>query len=338
MVDVFISYSHEDYAHAAELAQLLEEAQYVVWWDRNLVGGTHYRDIIDEKLKQAKKVIVLWSASSVGAGFVIDEAQEAKDLHKLIPIVIDNCKPPLGFRDIHTLYIKKFQAVAETIVASIEDKPLAHTATGWRIWTLRRTVLAPALISVCGFFVLGIAFLLFHQQHTPTALDLATSASVYSSDDLNAVVVFPINVLSLDTTQRKNSVLILRDGDGQARVKIARSPPAEIKDIHKAQQQERDQLERLGFTVTYAAPEKDTNWSNWYVLSGLANGTVFYYRRWLYPDNVASIEFTFPKSSGKLYEDVIPMMMRGLIFSEPYLRTHDVSAPAEQSDRGHISQ
>ncbi|MFI4997767.1 MAG: TIR domain-containing protein, partial [Hyphomicrobiales bacterium] len=33
MVDVFISYAREDRSQAAELAELLEEAGYTVWWD-----------------------------------------------------------------------------------------------------------------------------------------------------------------------------------------------------------------------------------------------------------------------------------------------------------------
>src|ERR1700722_7131396 len=77
MTDVFISYAREDRSQAAELAQLLEEAGYTVWWDWRLVGGSQYREIIDAKLTEARKVIVLWSVRSVGSAFVIDEAQEA---------------------------------------------------------------------------------------------------------------------------------------------------------------------------------------------------------------------------------------------------------------------
>ena len=79
MIDVFISYAREDRRFAAELAQMLEKHNYQVWWDWNLIGGANYREIIGGKLKEARKVIVLWSENSVHSAFVIDEAQEAKD-------------------------------------------------------------------------------------------------------------------------------------------------------------------------------------------------------------------------------------------------------------------
>ena len=39
VTDVFISYAREDRAQAGELAQLLEQHGYTVWWDFDLVGG-----------------------------------------------------------------------------------------------------------------------------------------------------------------------------------------------------------------------------------------------------------------------------------------------------------
>src|SRR5262249_18195 len=128
MSDIFISYASEDRAEAAELAKLLEGRGYTVWWDWNLTGGTQYRETIASELRKARKVIVLWSRHSIGSSFVLDEAQEAKDERKLIPISIDNSQPPLGFRDIHTLYIQKFQDVAEVIFASIEDRSPIYVA------------------------------------------------------------------------------------------------------------------------------------------------------------------------------------------------------------------
>src|SRR5262245_59008543 len=109
MTQLFISYARENRQDAAELAAILEANGYSVWWDPNLVGGTDFRAAIRQQLHRAKKVLVLWSRQSIESGFVIDEANEAKSLGKLVPICIDDCRPPLGFGDLHTISIVNFR-------------------------------------------------------------------------------------------------------------------------------------------------------------------------------------------------------------------------------------
>ncbi len=309
MVDVFISYAREDRPQAAELAQLLEEAGYIVWWDSNLAGGAQYRQIISEKMAEARKVIVLWSTHSVTSAFVIDEAQEAKDKNKLIPIVIDNVQPPLGFRDIHTLYIKKFHAVADVIVASIEDKAPIYTS-------LARQMTIPkvpyVVVGIVALFVIAVVGFLILNKPSPISEPIY---KVYNSEELGVAFAFPINILSLDTTERKQRRLTLRDGEGHPRVRILRTALPDFKDVKLGRQREKDELEKLGYTLTYIAPEKDDNWKNWYVLSGVTNNTVFYYRRWYFEKSVGSIEFIFPKELAPLYDKLIPTMTQELVFS-----------------------
>ena len=310
MTDVFISYAREDRSQAAELAQLLEEAGYTVWWDWRLVGGSQYREIIDAKLTEARKVIVLWSVRSVGSAFVIDEAQEAKDKRKLIPIVIDASRPPLGFRDIHTLYIKKFHAVSDAIIASIEDKSPVHASLARRI-TLPRLVYAvtAAIVSLAAVAVVTYSLI------RPGML-IEPVYKIYNSAELGVTLEFPTNVLSLDTTERKQRRLTLRDGDGRPRIRILRTGLPSSRDIKLARQQEIEQLEKLSYTLTYIAPEHERNWKNWYVLSGITNNTVFYFRRWYVEDSVVSIEFIFPKELAPLYDKLIPAMTQELSFTE----------------------
>jgi len=45
-------------------------------------------------------VVVLWSTSSVRSQYVRDEAQEGLDLGKLVPVLIEAVKPPMGFRQL----------------------------------------------------------------------------------------------------------------------------------------------------------------------------------------------------------------------------------------------
>jgi hypothetical protein len=70
------------------------------------------------------------------------------------------------------------------------------------------------------------------------------------------------------------------------------------------------------YTLTYVAPEKERTWKNWYVLSGVANNMVFYYRRWYLEDSIGSIEFNFLKELSPLYDKLIPAMTQELSFTE----------------------
>lgn len=120
---LFISYARDNRAEAQELAHLLEAKGFEVWWDTSLVGGSNFRDVIQRKIVDARKVLVLWSRQSVVSGFVIDEANEARKLGKLIPISIDDAQPPLGFGDVHTLSTTSLREDVQAILAAIDDKP-----------------------------------------------------------------------------------------------------------------------------------------------------------------------------------------------------------------------
>ena len=98
MASVFLSYDHEDPVRAAPIAAALEAHGHSVWWDRHIHGGAEYDSEIEGAVERAQAVIVLWSQNSVRSAWVRDEAAEGRDAGKLIPILIDNVKPPMGFR------------------------------------------------------------------------------------------------------------------------------------------------------------------------------------------------------------------------------------------------
>jgi hypothetical protein len=72
------------------------------------------------------------------------------------------------------------------------------------------------------------------------------------------------------------------------------------------------QLKKMNFSVTYIAPEREQNWSNWYVLSGVNHGTEFYFRRWYCEDSIVSIEFMYAKELAPLFDNLIPKMTHEL--------------------------
>ena len=105
MSRVFLSYAREDIDAARELAEQIAHAGHDVWWDRHLHGGSRFVAEIDKALKDAEAVVVLWTAASVESAWVQDEAAEGRDKGRLVPASLGSAKPPLGFRQFHTVVI-----------------------------------------------------------------------------------------------------------------------------------------------------------------------------------------------------------------------------------------
>jgi len=103
VADVFVSYVSEDRSIAEKIASGLEGAGFSVWWDRHIHGGAGFRKEIDRQLGAAKVVVVPWSTTSLESEWVCDEAQQARDHNKLIPVRLDSVQPPLGFRQAQSL-------------------------------------------------------------------------------------------------------------------------------------------------------------------------------------------------------------------------------------------
>ena len=100
MSDIFISYAHEDRETARSLAQILDSLGWGVWWDRTILAGEAFDQVIEEALDSARCVIVIWSQHSVASRWVRTEAEEAARRRVLVPVVIDQVKIPLAFRRI----------------------------------------------------------------------------------------------------------------------------------------------------------------------------------------------------------------------------------------------
>jgi adenylate cyclase len=100
---IFLSYARDDVDAARQLAGGLAQAGHDVWWDRHLHGGSRFAREIERALKNAEAVVVLWSDASLDSAWVQDEAAEARDSERLVPASIGSAKPPLGFRQFHTI-------------------------------------------------------------------------------------------------------------------------------------------------------------------------------------------------------------------------------------------
>jgi TIR domain len=102
LADVFISYASEDRERARVIAQALGDRGWMVWGDREIPVGRSYSEVIEHELMTAACVVVLWSKASVKSPWVLNEAREGSMRHVLVPILIEDVRPPLDFRHLQT--------------------------------------------------------------------------------------------------------------------------------------------------------------------------------------------------------------------------------------------
>lgn len=100
MADIFISYARPNEALARQAADALRAAGYAVWRDDELPAHRAYSEVIEERIRSAKAVLVLWSNDSVRSQWVRAEADAARELGTLVQGSIDGVLPPMPFNQI----------------------------------------------------------------------------------------------------------------------------------------------------------------------------------------------------------------------------------------------
>ena len=110
---VFLSYarSSEDKASFAEEA--LRNEGYTVWRDSDLPAHLSYAEVIEERLKSAKAVLVLWSAEAAKSQWVRAEADAARELGTLMQSSVDGSVPPIPFNQIQCANLKGWEGEAD---------------------------------------------------------------------------------------------------------------------------------------------------------------------------------------------------------------------------------
>jgi adenylate cyclase len=98
--DIFVSYGRSSEGQAQQIAEALRAAGYSVWRDDELPAHRSYGDVIEERLRSAKAVVVVWSAEAVRSQWVRAEADVAREAGTLVQITIDGTLPPLPFNQI----------------------------------------------------------------------------------------------------------------------------------------------------------------------------------------------------------------------------------------------
>ncbi len=118
MLEVFISYARSTEHVARRIEDVLRAQGYGVWRDDRLPAHRSYSDAIEERLRAAKAVLVLWSGDAVKSHWVRAEADVALTAHTLVQATLDGAQPPLPFNQVQC--------------ADLSDWTGAPTALGWR--------------------------------------------------------------------------------------------------------------------------------------------------------------------------------------------------------------
>ena len=139
MSQIFISYARSDEAIAEQVAVALRSLGREVWRDDELPAHRAYSEVIEERLKAAAAVVVLWSAEAVKSQWVRAEADAARTAGTLVQASIDGSVPPLPFNQIQCADLKEWTVKSDTagrrkLVASVaaldaSKGPVAKPAT-----------------------------------------------------------------------------------------------------------------------------------------------------------------------------------------------------------------
>jgi adenylate cyclase len=98
--DVFISYARSTEREARQVAEALRAAGHGVWRDDELPAHRDYSEVIEERLRAAKAVVVVWSAEAVKSQWVRAEADLAREAGTLVQLTLDGAALPLPFNRI----------------------------------------------------------------------------------------------------------------------------------------------------------------------------------------------------------------------------------------------
>jgi adenylate cyclase len=97
---IFVSYARPDEPHAERIAEALRANGYEVWRDDELPAHRAFSEVIEERLRDAAAVVVLWSETAAKSQWVRAEADTARNSAKLIQAQLDGTLPPLPFNQI----------------------------------------------------------------------------------------------------------------------------------------------------------------------------------------------------------------------------------------------
>ncbi len=106
---IFISYKREEKDFANRVRAVLALATKAdIWWDEDLQAGGKWNEDLDEALRDAGCVVVIWSRLSVQSDWVKQEASFAKYAGTILPVLKEPCEAPIPFQSIQTVDLRNW--------------------------------------------------------------------------------------------------------------------------------------------------------------------------------------------------------------------------------------
>lgn len=219
MSEIFISYARSTAVQAQAIAKALRSLGYSVWLDDELPAHRAYADVIDERLRSAAAVLVIWSAEAVKSQWVRAEADAARLAGKLVQLSIDGTVPPLPFNQIQCANMKGWardtnstgwqtvvRSVTELAGSAARSVPEPKTVKSFaRMWP---TGWARAGVIVIGLLALAsVAFAvsrLWSPSSTPPSKAIALvqpSQTKPAAHAIRSIAVLPFDNYSGDPKQ-----------------------------------------------------------------------------------------------------------------------------------------
>ncbi|HXG99186.1 MAG TPA: TIR domain-containing protein [Sphingomicrobium sp.] len=136
MAEVFVSYSRANEALAKRVESGLKTCGFEAWRDDQLPAHRAYSEIIEQRLRGASAVVVLWSKEAAQSQWVRAEADFARTHGKLVQAQLDDTLPPMPFNQIQCADLRgwrgggshagwaKLQSSVKALVSG-EDQPTA---------------------------------------------------------------------------------------------------------------------------------------------------------------------------------------------------------------------
>ena len=137
MSQIFLSYARSTEPTARLIGESLRALGYAVWRDDELPPHRAYAEVIEERLRAAKVVIVVWSADAVRSQWVRAEADLARQQGTLIQLSVDGVLPPLPFNQMHCVDLTGWRGGADapnwrkitaTVAEMLDQQPVASAA------------------------------------------------------------------------------------------------------------------------------------------------------------------------------------------------------------------
>jgi hypothetical protein len=178
MADIFISYVKEDHNRLERLANALNARGWSVFWDPVIPAGKTWREVIGSELENARCVIVAWSKKSNTSHWVLEESEIGRERGVLIPVLIDNVLPPLGFRSLQAANLSgwkgdtsdpNFQFLISNLASVLGPSSASGISTPKSVSVSRKKILAVGVGVALTLMIAVLIYSLFLKSwlHSP---------------------------------------------------------------------------------------------------------------------------------------------------------------------------